>query len=426
MRRLLRPYAAWLLIAAACWTNACQDWGRRPLVLAVGGAPAELAVWEELAAEFNQIHGVPVDLLRQPSDTDQRRQSLAIALSARKADPDVFLMDVAWLGLFAASGWLEALDGRVGAEPFFDEIVQLVDTYQGRLIALPVYVDGGVLYYRKDLLARFGYSKPPETWEALRLCAEHIQDRMRPSIRDFHGFVWQGALYEGLVCNFLEFAGSDGGFIRTGGRVRIDTETNRAALDFMRDLIWRSRISPPSTYTDLREEETRVLFQSGRALFARNWPYAWTLHQEAESPVRGKVGVCALPGLTPAQAASTLGGWHIGVSAFSDRKAEALELVRFIVSRETQKQLALRLGWNPSRSDLYGDEDIRRQMPHLPALAHVFRNAKPRPVMPYYDQLSRGVQRYLNAALAQRLDAAGALSQAQREIDRLAERYGEK
>jgi multiple sugar transport system substrate-binding protein len=414
----------WLLTAAVFLAAACQEPYPGPLVLAVGGAPSELAFWEELAADFQKTRRIPIELLRQPSDTDQRRQSLVVALSARQRDPDVFLMDVAWLGLFAASGWLEPLDGKIDTSPFFAKIVKTADMHQGRLMALPVYVDGGVLYYRKDLLAEYGYSGPPETWDALRKYAEHIQHRMRVSVPDFYGFVWQGAQYEGLICNLLEFAGTAGGFIFEEGRIRLNTAANRAAVDFMRDLIWRFQVSPPNTYTDMREEETRSFFQSGKALFERNWPYAWALHQDADSPVRGKVAICPLPTPSGAQGVSTLGGWHIGISAFSDRRSEALEFVRFVVSRETQKKLALRLGWNPGRSDLYDDTDIRQKAPHLPALKEVFRNAKPRPAIPYYDQFSRRVQRYVNAALAHKLDTAAALAGAQNEIDSLTDRYG--
>jgi multiple sugar transport system substrate-binding protein len=423
MRRILACTAAGLL-AAACLAASCRATEPRPLVLAVGGAPAELSFWEELAREFGGEHGLRVELLRQPSDTDQRRQSLVIALSARQADPDVFLMDVAWIGLFSAAGWLQPLDASIDPAPFFPEIVKRADTHRGKLVALPVYVDAGILYYRKDLLAEFGHPAPPDTWEALRRIAEDVQHRMRERRPGFYGFVWQGAQYEGLTCNFLEFAGTAGGLIVADGRVRIDTPGNRSALEFMHALIWNSRVSPPSTYTEMQEEETRALFQSGAALFERNWPYAWALHQQPGSPVRGKVAVCPLPAPAGAGAVATLGGWHVGISAFSDRKQEASALVRFITSRSTQKRLALSLGWNPGREDLYEDAEIRERAPHLSALAAAFRRAVPRPALPFYPQLSGVVQRHLNSALAGRQGAREALSAAQADIDRLVERYG--
>ena len=89
-----------------------------------------------------------MEMLRQPTDTDQRRQGIVVALKAKQADPDVFLMDVAWIAQIAASGWLERLDEHIVGrylDAFFPRVVELADRYEGHLVALPVYVDGGLL-----------------------------------------------------------------------------------------------------------------------------------------------------------------------------------------------------------------------------------------------------------------------------------------
>ena len=201
------------------------------LTFAVGGAPSELDYWEVLLDQFRQESGVEVGIIRQPTDTDLRRQNLVVALQAGKSDPDVFLMDVAWLAQFAASGWLEPLGPYLKPpcptrEDFFSRILRLADSQDGNLIALPVYVDGGLLYYRKDLLKQFGLPGPPETWEELLQDSLLVQKKMRPTRPDFYGFVWQGAQYEGLICNFMEFAGSEGGFVLKNGRPDLNNPTN--------------------------------------------------------------------------------------------------------------------------------------------------------------------------------------------------------
>ena len=317
----------------------------KELTFAVGGAPSEIAYWEGLIREFEEMEGVKVRVVRQPVDTDLRRQTLVVALSSKKEDPDLFLMDVAWVGQFVASGWLEELRG-IDTEPFFKSVLE-VDRMEGRLYALPVYVDCGLLYYRKDLLKKYSCGVPA-TWEELLRCSLKVQEEERKKVRDFYAFLWQGAQYEGLVCTFLEFSASAG-----GGLDRIYSEPNLKALRFMRDLIHRYKISPPNTYTEMREEEVRITFQSGKALFERNWPYAWKLHNSEDSPIRGKVGVAVLPKFENGRYASCLGGWHIGISRFSDRKEDALKFLRFIVSKEVQRKLALELGWNPGRKDVY-------------------------------------------------------------------------
>jgi multiple sugar transport system substrate-binding protein len=391
-------------------------------VFSVGGAPAELAVWEQFVADFEDRTGIEVEIARQPSDTTQRRQGLIVALDSGQRNPDVFLMDVAWVGLFAAAGWLEPLTG-VDRTPFFPGIVETVDVHDGALLALPVYVDGGVLYYRRDLLEQYGVDGPPQTLAQLRRTALRVQAGERPQRPDFYGFVWQGAQYEGLVCVFLELAGAEGGFTRRDGRLLVDTEANLRALRAMCAMIWDDRISPPSTFTEMREEQVRTWFQQGNALYERNWPYAWSLHQASDSPVRGAVGVTAVPALRADDRVSTLGGWHAAISVHSDRKADARRFIEFITSYELQKRMVTALGWNPGRRDLYNDPEVLASAPHFAELARVFQHARPRPVEPYYPQLSQILQRRLNAALAGSIAPVDALAEAQREIDALVERY---
>ena len=188
------------------------------IVIAVGGAPSEVDFWEKIAAQCKDKTGIALELIRQPTDTDQRRQNLVTALRARKSTPDIFLMDVAWIAQFAASDWLEPLgsymeNSDLKEEQFFKPVLEQADRYDNRLIALPVYIDGGLLYYRKDLLQKYGYDNPPQTWDELVRCAEKVMKQEQKSNKEFTGFVWQGAQYEGLTCNFLEFAGSNDGGI---------------------------------------------------------------------------------------------------------------------------------------------------------------------------------------------------------------------
>jgi multiple sugar transport system substrate-binding protein len=401
----------------------------KAITFSVGGAPYELAYWDRLVEEFQAETGVRVSLLRQPTATDQRRQGLVISLAAGKSDPDIFLMDVVWIAQFAASDWLEPLDenierDRLDLTAFFPNVLNLADRYRGKLIALPVYVDGGVLYYRKDLLAKAGFAGAPRTWEQLLTYALQVQQEARESNPDFWGFVWQGAQYEGLICSFLEFAGSNGGgIILENGRILLNTPENRTAAQFMRDLIHRRHISPPSTYTEVKEEEARIAFQQGNALFERNWPYAWPLHQSESSPVRGKTGISTLPHFPAGSSVATLGGWHIGISKFSDDKQSAWEFVRYVASYETQKKLALELGWNPGRRKLYEDPEVLRKLPHFAELKEVFENALPRPTVPYYAQLSEIIQQHLNSMLAGSVSPEQALARAEKDAQKVITRY---
>ena len=398
------------------------------LMIWIGGAPQEVDYWEKLIKEYEKSTGETVQVVVQPTDSDQRRQGLVVSLQAMQPDPDVFMMDVVWIGQFVKSNWIEPLDryineSKFDTSAFFSKVLNLVDRYNGNLYALPVNIDGGLLYYRKDLLDKFGYTAPPETWKQLARYSEKIQSDERKTNPNFTGFVWQGAQYEGLVCTFEEFISSDRGGIMSGKMIELNTPQNVTALKFMQDLIHTYKISPPNTYTEMKEEEVRQAFQRGDALFERNWPYAWKLHEADNSPVKGKTGIAPLPHFEGGESASTLGGWHIGISKYSDKKAEAWKLIQFIESYRTQKKFALNLGWNPGRKDIYNDSDVVKELPHLTKLKEVFEHAVSRPNLPYYTQVSEIIQRYVNSCLAGNIQPGEAMLKAQAEVDELKKLY---
>ncbi len=422
------PAVVIVLLQVVCAGCGSED---SAVTFMAGGEPNEIAYWETLIADFERKSGVDVRLMRQPADSDQRREELVVPLRSGQPDPDVFLMDVVWVAQLAASDWLEPLSpfaekDDLSLDPFFGDIVELADRYRAELVALPVYVDGGLLYYRVDLLAEYGFAGPPGTWDELVDCSLKVQEGERERNPGFYAYVWQGAQYEGLVCNFLEVAASSKGWTPhpVKGYVPGGPESGEA-LRFMHDLINVHRISPPNTYTEMKEEQSRIFFQNGNALFERNWPYAWTLHEAADSPVKGKVGIARLPHFPGGRSVSTLGGWHAAISRSSDRKREAWQFMSFLSSFGTQKKLALNLGWNPARTDVYEDEEVIRGIPHLPLLEGILKNAVPRPRVPYYSQVSDVLQRHINAALSGKMSETEALRAIREETRRLRERYGE-
>lgn len=419
------------LLLAFCISPFLSCRGNRAkLTIAVGGAPNEVEYWERIVREFTDSTSIEVILLRQPTDTDQRRQGLIIPLRAGKNDPDVFLMDVVWVAQFAASDWLLPLTEKLGCgdlttDQFFRSIIQNVDTYRGEVVALPVYNDCGLLYYRKDLLQKYNLD-PPVTWAELINSAKLIQKAERRENPQFYGFVWQGAQYEGLICTYLEFVTSHGGtLVDTQGNFRLISGENIAAVKLMKAMIHEHEISPPNTYTEMKEEEVRLFFENGYALYERNWPYAWGLHTRDESPIKDEVAVTVLPKAVGGVHAAALGGWHVGISKFSDKKEEALTLLKFVLSYDIQKRLALKLGWNPGRRDIYEDSDVNKIMPHMHVLKRAFENSASRPSLPYYTQVSTIMQKHINAIMAGKARTENSLSRAQEEINSIVQQYHE-
>jgi trehalose/maltose transport system substrate-binding protein len=316
-------------------------------------------------------------VISAPADSGERLALYQLLLAARSPDVDVFLVDTTWPGMigdfFVDLKTQAPVDGFAKYFPAFIEN----NTVEGRLTAVPWFIDAGLLYYRKDLLSKYG-EKPPATWQELTRVAEKVQRSERASGKDrFWGWVFQGRAYEGLTCNALEWVDSAGGgtFVDSRGKVTVDNPRARQALALAAS--WIGAISPPGVLNYM-EEEARGVFQSGNALFMRNWPYAWNLAEAPDSPVRGKVGISALPSGGVGHAA-TLGGWSLAVSRFSHHIDEAASLVLWLAGPEVQKERALQSGLNPTIPALYRDPEVRASNPIAGELVGIFEHAIPRP-----------------------------------------------
>lgn len=384
------------------------------LVFKHGKIAGDSADFRKLLRRFEDENpGILVADETLPSSTDEQHQFYVINLEGRSSDFDVISMDVIWVPEFARAGWLREVSHLFKPEDrtdFFPGPMQAV-TYKDEAYAVPWYIDAGLLYYRKDLLRKYGFS-PPETWNELVSIAKYIMEREK----GLYGFIWQGKQYEGLVCNVLEYLWGNGGGILKGSEVVIDTSENVYALGFLRDLIVKHKVTPALVTTAI-EEPTRHIFGNGKAIFMRNWPYAWNIFEKEDSPVRGKTGVTKLPSFIPGMSSSTLGGWQLGINRFSKHSEAAEKLVIFLTSREVQKRLALDIGYKPSRKSLYKDEDLLREQPFIAGLHDVFMTARPRPVTPYYMMITQVIQPEFSAALSGIKTPDEALTSAGKQIE---------
>jgi multiple sugar transport system substrate-binding protein len=388
--------------------------GRVTIVFKHGKIAGDPESFTKLIALFEDLNpDIRVKDEPLPATTDEQHQFYAINMEGESSDFDVLSMDVVWVPEFARAGWLRDLSDLLPParrDSFFSAPMAAV-TYGGNVYAIPWYIDAGVLYYRKDLLDKYGFT-PPATWQELLRAASHITR----TETDVYGFIWQGKQYEGLVCNVLEYMWGNGGDVIQAGRVVLDSPQNREALGFMKDLISRYRVSPELVTTSI-EETTRHIFGNGRAVFMRNWPYAWTIFERPDSPVRGRVGVVMLPSFPGRVAASTLGGWQLGVNAFSRHPREAERFIQFLTSYESQKALALTVGYKPTLRSLYADPELRSAQPFMANLYEIMEHARPRPVTPYYMMISQVLQPEFSAALAGVKTTEDALASAGRQIE---------
>ncbi len=350
-----------------------------------------------------------------PATTDEQHQFYITNLEGRSSRFDVMALDVIWIPEFAQAGWLQDLTGRMPEEEThkFLESPMEADTYNGQLYAVPWYVDAGMLYYRKDLLAKYGL-EPPRTMEELVASARKVLDGEKDP--GLYGFIWQGKQYEGLVCVALEFIRGNGGqILDREGNCRLKDPRVADALGFMRDLIYENKVSP-ALVTTANEESTRHTFGRGRALYMRNWPYAWNLFQEEGSKVRGLVGVVAMPPFTGNSGVATLGGWQLGINKYSRNHDVSWRFIEFMTSYRSQRDLALGAGFKPTRKAVYSDPDLTDKQPFIAELYPIIVNARPRPVTPFYSMISQVLQSEFSAAINGIRTPRRALARGEEEI----------
>ena len=416
MRRIGIALGIFLLTATLAPPGAAAA----TIAIACSAVGQELEICRAGVAAWEQQTGHRVRLVSTPNSASERLALYQQLLAARAPDIDVLQIDVVWPGILGAHLLeLGPSAGTQAAEHLPTVIAN--NTVGGRLVALPWFIDVPVLYYRKDLLDKHG-ARVPQTWSELARTAASIQraERAAGSTR-LWGYVWQGRAYEGLTCNALEWIASHGGgtIVASDGHVSVDNPRAVRALALAAS--WPGTISPQGVL-NYGEEEARGVFQSGHAVFMRNWPYAWVLAQGPDSPVRGRIGVASLPAGEGGAAAATLGGAQLAVSRYSTHPEVAADLVRFLTGAAEQKRRAIVGGYHPTRPALYRDPEVQGAHPIFAVLAESSRHLVLRPsavTAQRYNRVSAAFWSAAHAALSGQADARTALSSLDRSLMRL-------
>jgi trehalose/maltose transport system substrate-binding protein len=409
--------AAFFTTAVALGAGAAAAQGVT-VAISCGAVGAELELCREGAEAWAAETGNSVEIVSTPNSTTERLALYQQLLASGAQDIDVFQIDVIWPGILGRH-FIDLAPYTDGAEgDHFPAIIEN-NTVDGELKAMPWYTDAGVLYYRADLLEKHGF-EPPTTWAEMAEAAEAIMAAERAEGQDgMWGFVFQGRAYEGLTCNALEWIDSFGGgtIVDAEGEITIN---NPAAIEAISAAAsWMDTIAPPGVL-NYAEEEARGVFQSGNAVFMRNWPYAWALANSAESPIRGQVGVVALPkGGEDGQNTGTLGGWQLAVSRYSANPEVAADLVTYLTSYEEQKRRAIAGSYNPTIAALYEDEEVLDAVPFFGDLYATFTSAVARPSRvtgENYNRVSNAFWNAVHRTLSGQQDAAPSLEALEAEL----------
>ena len=297
---------ALVLSLAAFGANAAVT-----ITVSCGTVGQDFEFCKKATDEWSKKTGNTVKHLTIPQSTSDILGLLRQMFAAKSTDVDVITADIVWPGSLKAH-LLDLTPYTKGAEKEHFPAIVANNTVDGKLLAMPWFTDAGVLYYRKDLLAKYG-EKPPTSWDELTATAKKVMDGERKGGNaDMQGYVFQAKAYEGLSCNALEWISSFGGGAIVDGTGKVTVNNPQAAKALTTAMGWINTISPTGVL-NYGEEDARGVFQKGNSVFMRNWPYAWSLSQGADSPVKDKVGVVALPKGADGKSAATLGGWNLAV-----------------------------------------------------------------------------------------------------------------
>jgi multiple sugar transport system substrate-binding protein len=383
--------------------TAAADPARPTTIVFLTWKPSQPEGWKRLLREFHdQNPRIHVKTQVAPHSSTQYHAIITQRLKNRDASVDVFFMDVVWPPEFGNAGWVLDLTPwfPVERQEKFLRGPLTANKWRGKLYGIPCYLGAGLFYYRKDLLQKYGFV-PPRTWgEMLEVGKAILKGEGDPGLYIYSG---QFKQYEGLVCDMLEFLWSNGGAVMNPGtgQVVLGERPALQAVAFVRDRIIGK--AAPTGAVNYEEPESLGLFIQGKAVFHRNWPYAWAVANNPEkSKIAGRVGVTDLPAFRGHHSASTLGGWQFGINRYSRHPEEAWKFIRFMSSARSQKILALQSGLAPTRRSVYEDPEIQERMPHLKAFLPAFEKARPRPLSPVYPMISQELQRYFSRAIVEK------------------------
>lgn len=356
---------------------------------------------KNIIALWNKAHpDQKVTLKEQSDNADQQHDDLVQHFKAKDPGYDVAAVDVVWTPEFAAQGWLQPLEGKfaLNSSSLLDVAVKAA-TYQGKLYAAPYTSDGGMLYYRKDLVP-----KPPTTWSQL------LADCKIAKAHHMGCYAGQFAKYEGLTVNVSEAINAAGGSIvgPDGKTPTVDTPQAKKGLSFLVNA-YRDGDIPKQAIT-YQEEDARQAFESGKLMFMRNWTYVYNLAKnDGSSVVKGKFAVAPEPGPN-GPGASTLGGHSLGMSVYSKHKATALDFMKFYESNEIQRRLLVKDSNAPVLKSVYADPKLQANpaLGYLKTLGESLATAKSRPVTPFYPAVTAAIEDNAYAAIkgAKSVDAA--------------------
>ncbi len=390
------------VLALAGTLFAGSAWAQTNLRVFSGGNNQRPDLMRKLFDRYEAANpGVKIQIETGGATSDLQRQYLSTVLNAKDPAIDIFLIDIVNPAQYFSAGWLEPLDAYVGAPATALKahlpVYMTSNVVNGKVAALPGFADAMFMYYRRDLLEKHKIAEP-KTWDELAAAAQKIQKAEGDA--NLQGLSIQGAPIEGAVCTFLLPYWSQGKeFNDAAGRLTLDKPAAVKGLNQWLGMVDQGVIK--RNVAEVKTPDTVNEFKAGQVIFAINWSWAWDrFKDDADSKVKGKVGVMPLPAMAGGRSATCVGGWQWAVSAFSRNKPAAAKLVQFMAAPDASRFLAAEGALLPTYAEVYNDPEVLKNVPWFKDAGGVMAFGRSRPMSARYGEVSDAVRTTTSAVLA--------------------------
>jgi len=137
-------------------------------------------------------------------------EPFVLGLSTESKIPTVLLLDAPWVQRYGVAGWLYELERTkvfdrtelvpAVAEAFSVSLAPITGQPGKQLVAVPTYIKGNILFYRRDILKRYNLP-PPRTWEDLKAICRKVLPQEKSlkygllihstnTLNDFYPILW--------------------------------------------------------------------------------------------------------------------------------------------------------------------------------------------------------------------------------------------
>ncbi len=380
---------------------------------------------QQLIAKFNKLNAgkikvIPVNLPFSKFSTNERKEILARSLRSKSERIDVFAVDIIWTQRFAK--WSYSLDRYFKSEEVNKFLKPSIETcfYKGQLVAAPLYLDIGLLYFREDLIQRLengsqilAQLQKRISWQEFLSIGKELKKTGNPV------FLFPANNFEGLMCVFYEFLTPEqiaATFLTNP--IHLNKAEIKDALHFMQNLIYGYEFTP-SVVTSFDEVGCYQYLLNHDAFFVRGWP-GFELNVKEFNQLNHasvQINFTQVPYFKNKDTRPVYGGWNLMISENSSHKSEAIQFIRFLLKEENQKMLFTHGGYLPALKLIYEDQTLLKTYPHLKRLFQILMQGQHRPMRADYTRISDIMAFYIHKFLKKEMTIEQALQEAEKEIN---------